>query len=306
MRTHGRRRSADVLGRIGGAQGDRIGQRQSVGDVAVQGIVRRRLVGQHVRDDTAAREFGKDVGGIRLQGDGACLAGGSIPVDPCQRLIERLHVFVDVPGREPALDTRRIDLDHQRDPFVHRHGERLGAAHAAESGGDDQATRESAAEVTPRQFGQRLVGALEDALRTYINPAARGHLAVHRQAAVLEIAKHVPGRPCRHEHRVRDDDARGPRMRPKDGDRFARLDDERFIVLEPAECGDNRVERLPRPGRAAGATIHDQFIGTFRYGRVQIVHQHSQCGFLRPSFAGDRGAARRADVAAERIHRRQA
>jgi hypothetical protein len=46
-----------------------------------------------------------------------------------------------------------------------------------------------------------------------------------------------------------------------------------------------------------------EIVGTFRHLRIEIVHQHAQRGFLRPSLAGDGSAARRADVAAQRAHR---
>jgi hypothetical protein len=91
-------------------------------------------------------------------------------------------------------------------------------------------------------------------------------------------------------------------MRAKHGNRLAGLDEERFVVLEAAQRRDDRVECLPRSRGAARAAVHDQVVWTFGDCRVQIVHEHPQGGFLRPPFAGDDGAARRADVAAESTH----
>ena len=36
---------------------------------------------------------------------------------------------------DPAMRPLRIDLDAQRHAVIHRHGERLGAAHASETAG---------------------------------------------------------------------------------------------------------------------------------------------------------------------------
>ena len=51
----------------------------------------------------------------------------------------RLSVaLVEIARGQPALDARRVDFDDERDRAVHRGGQRLRAAHAAESGGDDE------------------------------------------------------------------------------------------------------------------------------------------------------------------------
>ena len=83
--------------------------------------------------------------------------------------------------------------------------------------------------------GERFVRALHDALAADVDPAAGRHLAVHRQAAVLEIAEVLPRRPRRHEQRVGDEHARRAGMRPEDADRLARLHEQRFVVLERAQ-----------------------------------------------------------------------
>ena len=105
----------------------------------------------------------------------------------------------------------RVDFDHERDPAVHRHGERLRAAHAAEAGGHDEPAGQRAAEVAPRQLGERFVRALQDALGADVDPAAGRHLSVHREPAIFEIAETLPRRPGRHEQRVGDEHARRPR-----------------------------------------------------------------------------------------------
>ena len=112
-----------------------------------------------------------------------------------QRLVEVVGALVDVARRQPALDARRVDFDDERDAAVHRDGERLRAAHPAETGGDDQPAGQAATEMAPRELGERFVGALQDALRADVDPAAGRHLPVHRQAAIFEIAENAPTSP---------------------------------------------------------------------------------------------------------------
>ena len=156
-----------------------------------------------------------------------------------------------------------------------------------------------------RDLGQRFVGALQDALAADVDPAAGRHLAVHRQAAVLEVAERVPGGPGRHEQRVGDEHARRAGVRPEDADRLARLHEQRLVVLERAQRRDDRVERLPAARRLARAAVDDQIVGPLGDVGIEIVHQHPQRGFLRPSFAGQRRAARRADVTCVVMHGRR-
>ena len=75
-----------------------------------------------------------------------------------------------------------VDVDAQRHAVVHRDRQRLGAAHAAEAGGQRDRAGECAAEAAAGDLGEALVRALEDALRADVDPRAGRHLAVHRQA----------------------------------------------------------------------------------------------------------------------------
>ena len=180
------------------------------GHVAVQRVVRRGLIGDDVGRHAARTSSGRTSAALPSRRDRARAALALPALDPLERRRRGRRLLVDVAGREPALDPLRIDFDDQRDAAVHRDRERLRAAHAAEAGGHDQPAAQVAAEVPAADRGQRLVGALQDALRADVDPAARGHLAVHRQAAVFEIAESIPGRPRRHEQRVGDQDARAP------------------------------------------------------------------------------------------------
>ena len=142
-----------------------------------------------------------------------------------------------------------IDVDAEEGGAVHRRGERLGAAHAAEPAGHDQPARERAAEVLAGALGEGLVGALEDALRADVDPRAGRHLAVHREPERLEPAELVPGGPARHQVRVGDQHPRRLVVGAEHADRLAALHQQRLVVLQPPERGDDRARSSPSCAR---------------------------------------------------------
>ena len=162
-----------------------------------------------------------------------------------------------------------------------------------------------AAEVLAGALGERLVGPLEDALGADVDPRAGGHLAVHGQAQPLEPAELVRGRPVRHEERVGDQHPRRLRVGAEDRHRLARLDEQRLVVAEPPQRGDDRVEALPVARRLARAAVDHQLLGPLGHLGVEVVHQHAQRRLLLPAAAGELGAARRAHRARQRRRERR-
>jgi hypothetical protein len=128
---------------------------------------------------------------------------------------------VDVADLLATGGPNRIHLDRDADAFVHRDRKGLGATHPTEPGGEHDAAFEGSAEVLPGQLGEGLVRALENALGPDVDPGARGHLAVHHQAGLLELPKDVPGRPLADEVRVCDEDPRRPFVRSQHADGLA-------------------------------------------------------------------------------------
>ena len=205
---------------------------------------------------------------------GAALAlGGEAALD---RVVEVVGPLVEVPGLEPPADPLRVDLDAERDAVVHRHRQRLRAAHPAEPGGERDRPGERAAEAPPRDLGEALVGALDDPLAADVDPRAGGHLPVHRQPELLEPPELVPVRPLADQVRVRDQDPRRPLVGAKDADRLARLDQQRLVAGERTQLADDRVEGLPRARGAAGAAVDDEVVGPLGDVGVEVVHQHPQ------------------------------
>ena len=139
---------------------------------------------------------------------------------------------------------------------------------------------------------KRLVGSLQDPLGPDVDPGARRHLAVHRQAGRLELARMSPSRPTSGTSIALEIRTRGRigwvRKTPTG------LPDWIRSVSSSSSARrvrDDRVEALPLPGGLAGAAVDDQLLGPLGHLRVEVVHQHPQGGLLRPALAGDRGAA---------------
>ena len=74
-------------------------------------------------------------------------------------------------------------------------------------------------------------------------------------------------------------------------------------MLEGAKRDDDGIERFPAACRFARAAVDDQIVGALGHVRIEVVHQHAERGFLRPSFAGQRCAARRSDESRGCVHR---
>ena len=108
---------------------------------------------------------------------------------------------------------------------------------------------EVAAVVLAAGFGEGLVGALHDALAADVDPAAGRHLAVHHQALAVELVEVLPGRPLRHEVRVGDQHARRVGMRLEHADRLARLDQQRLVVVQLAQRGEDLRRSRPSCAR---------------------------------------------------------
>ncbi len=296
MGGHRRVRPPDVLAGVLFPQRERVGVRQAVGNITVELVVGRGLVGQDIRRDAAPHELGQDIGGVAQQGDREGLPFLHGRVGQAQGLVEVVGHRVDVARLEPALDPVRIDLDHDGHAVVHGHGQRLGPAHAAEPGRQRQLALERAAEMFPAHGRERLVRALQDALRADIDPAAGRHLAVHGEAQRFEPPELVPVGPVRHDHGVGDEDPGRLGVGLEHGHRFARLDDEGLVVLELLQAGHDGPVGLPVAGRFAGAAVDDELGRLLGHLRVQVVHEHPQGAFLRPALGQQAGTPGGPDV----------
>ena len=204
---HGRVRPLDVPFRIRRAQARQLLERAAPRNVAVELVVGRGLIGDEIGQDVAGEQPLEQIHGIRLDADRDGLSRVLRGEGAIDGTIDVGLFLVQIAGLQPLLDALRIHLGHQRDRSVHRRGERLRAAHPAETGRHDQPAREIAPEV-PGRGRKRLERSLDDALAADVDPRARCHLAVHGQAEAFQAAELVARRPGGNEHGVRDQDAR--------------------------------------------------------------------------------------------------
>ena len=137
------------------------------------------------------------------------------------------------------------------------------------------------------EFGEGFVGALNDALAADVDPRAGRHLAVHHQALAIELVEFVPGRPVRHEIGIGDQHARRVRVGVENADRLAGLDEQRLVVFQPLQRGDDAVERFPVARRPADAAVDDELFGPLGHLGIEIVHQHAHRRFGEPRFAAE-------------------
>src|SRR3546814_5819801 len=123
------------------------------------------------------------------QADRHRLALGARFADDRQRLVQAVGRAVEVAGLEAPLDPARLALDGEHRGAGHGSGQRLGATHAAEPGGQDPFALQAAAEMPAADLDEGLVRALHDALAADVDPGAGRHLAVHHQALAVELVE---------------------------------------------------------------------------------------------------------------------
>ena len=104
----------------------------------------------------------------------------------------------------------------------------------------------------------------------------------------------------RHEIGIGDQHARRVPVRFKDGDRFAGLHQQRFIIFEILEGLENRIETFPIACGLPASSIDDEVLWAFRHFGIEIVLDHAVGGFGEPRFAGELRTARRADYSGTR------
>ena len=216
------------------------------------------------------------------------------------RLIQRGGDLVQVAVLHPAGKPGRVDVDDQADAAVHGHGQRLRSAHAAAARGQGeragQGARVRRAVELGGDRGERLVGALQDALGSDVDPGSGGHLPVHGQAR----APPAGGTP-----------ARWPSRRPGWSWRCStrgahswvrntptgRPDWTSMVSSSPSvrQGADQGVEGRPVARRLAGAAVDDQVLRALGHVGVEVVHEHAQRGLLRPCLRGECGSSGGAD-----------
>ncbi len=253
------------------------------------------LVGHDIDRRAAREQLREDVGAVAQQADRQGRTRVARLDGAPQRVVEVGRFDIEIPGRQPALDPRGIDLDADADAARHRHGQRLRAAHAAEPAGQGDRPGQGAAEALLPHRREGLVGPLQDALGADVDPRPRGHLAVHRQPERVQAPELVPVGPVADQVGVGEQHARCPLVRLHHADRLAGLDQQRLVVAQRLQRAHDRVVGGPVARRLAGPAVDDELGRMLGDLGVEVVLQHPQRGFLLPAEAGELGPARGAD-----------
>jgi long-chain acyl-CoA synthetase len=291
-------RTTPVFVRIALAQFGRRGKVETLRHVAAQRIVRRGLVGEQIGHHAALGERRDQVRAVSYQSHRDWLALSHSVFQDAQRFVEVVDHHVAVAGLDAALDAFRVHVDPEKRTAVERRRERLRAAHPAQPARDNQFSGQVAAEMFLCCRRECFVRALQDSLRSDVDPASGRHLAVHRQSGAVELAEFLPVIPVADQIRVGDQHARRIFMRAEDSDWFAGLHQKRLVIFEAAQRRDNRVIASPVSRRLAAAAVNDQVRRALGHFGVEVVHEHAQRSFLLPALAGERASARRANDSA--------
>ena len=270
---------------VGGAKQIGLRERHAGWDVADHRVVSGRLVGHHVGHHAAANQLGQHLGCVAEQANGDRIAGLCRLLHPGQRLVEAVGPAVKVAGRNAPLDVLLANLHCQAARTGHRRGQRLRATHAAKTGRQHPPVGQVATEVHLARCREGLEGTLHDALRADVDPGASGHLAEHGQTGPLEFVELLPGRPVRHQVGVGDEHLRRHLVRPQNADRLARLHQQRLVVLERPERGNDAVKGRPVARSLARTPIDNQVLRPLGHVGVEVVHQHAEGRLLHPTFA---------------------
>ena len=206
--------------------------------------------------------------------------------DALQRRVEVGSDLVDIADRLALLRPLGIDVDGEDGGIGHAAGERLRAPHAAEPGGQDEASREIAAEVLLGDAHEDLVGALDDALAADILPGAGGEPAPADQALLLQLVEIFGLRPLADDVAVRHDDDRRLHLGAEEADRLARLHHQRLVFLHRRQRLDDGVMRGPVARRLAERRIDDEAVGIL--ADREYVFQEPQQALLPPALAAER------------------
>ena len=131
--------------------------------------------------------------------------------------------MIDITGAQTKIDTRFLALNRQYAGTGQHARQRLCAAHAAKTGGEDPASAQIVSVMLTAGFDEGFEGALHNALRTDVDPGTGGHLAVHHQAGFIQLMEVIPGGPVWHQVGVRQQYARRVSMGTEHANRLARL-----------------------------------------------------------------------------------
>ena len=181
---------------------------QTARNISVEGVVGACLVGEKVRYPPAPHHIGQDIGAVADEPDRQrrVLVTGSRCKIP--RLFKVSCFSVEISGVDPPLYTCGIHFNRKDSGSIHRSGQRLRSAHAAKSAGQQDLSPERTLEMLSPGGRECFVRSLNDALRSDVDPAAGGHLPIHRELQRFQTVELIARRPMRDEIGIGNQDSR--------------------------------------------------------------------------------------------------
>ncbi len=273
---------------VGLAQRRGLFQRPANGQVSVQRVVRRGLVGDRIRPHPAPDQLRQDLRGIAQEAHRARLAGLARRFNGGHCTVKiRLH-FIDKTHFQATFDTSGVTFHRQHRGTRHSTSQRLRAAHTAQPTGENPLAAPVAAVVLFAAGHKGLVRALDDALRADVDPRTSRHLTVHHEPRPVQLVEMLPGGPVWDEIGVGDEHTGRVEVRLEDAHRLARLDQEGLVGPEPFEGLYDLVIAFPIPHGSPGPPVDHQLGGVFSDLGVEVVHQHAHGRLGEPGSAGQR------------------
>jgi hypothetical protein len=120
--------------------------------------VRGRLVGHHVDLDATPEQLGENLGAVADQPNAQRPLRRLRGRAPLDRVVEVVGDLVEVAVLDAAAQACLVDVHHQADAAVERHGQRLRAAHAAAAAGQRDRARQRPSAVRQPASGGELGG----------------------------------------------------------------------------------------------------------------------------------------------------
>ena len=250
-------------------------------DVAVNEIVRRGLIGDHIRDNAACEQRLIHVGRVAKNADRRSPALTLRRFDHRQSVVEIAGAVIEVTVRQALGDALVVDLHAENDRAGHAARERLRTAHAAKPRRQDEAAGEAVIEVALGDADENFVGALNHALRADVLPIAGREPAPADQVPLLQLVKVLRLGPLPDHVAIGHDHDRRLVVSFQETDRLAGLHDQRLILRHRHQRFDDLVVGRPVARGFAQRRIDDE-IGWILANR-EHVFQEPQQAFLPPA-----------------------
>ena len=236
------------------------------------------LVAHQIHVDVVVIEVLQQIHDVAVIGHGAGGTSGLMLPGDGHGLLQTVGAVADPALGIAGVDTGVIYLGDDGGGAGDLSSLALGAAHAAETGRDEQTSRQVAvigdAQLQPSGVEQGVEGAVDDALRADVHPSAGSHLAVvgHAQGGgPVEVLLIVEGA---HHQTVGDDDPGCQLVGMEQTQRMAGHDNQRLLIGQLLQILLDEPVLHPVLADLAGLAVGHQLIGIQRHVEVQVVVDH--------------------------------